>query len=123
MRTLTNLWFDPSLIPWREAGRRLSYERPSRRVIALVLCFTVCSVLDALFTLLSLGDGWQEVNPLMALLLTYGSTTFVSLKMGMTCAAAWILTVFHQWLLLYLVLHGLALFYLALIGYYAVHWR
>ena len=26
MRSLTNLWFDPSLLPWREVGRRLSVE-------------------------------------------------------------------------------------------------
>ena len=99
-------------------------ERPSGRVIALVLCIAVGSTLDALFTLLYLGDGWREVNPLMALILTYGSTTFVSLKMGITCAGVWIIAALHQWLpaSAYLVLYGLALCYLALIGYYAVHW-
>ena len=98
-------------------------ERPSRRVIALVLCITVCSALDALFTLLYNGNGWREVNPLMALLLTYGPTTFVSFKMGITCAAVWIIAALHHWLPLsaYLILHGLALIFLALIGYYAVH--
>ncbi len=98
-------------------------ERPSRRVIALVLFITVCSALDALFTLLSLGPGVREVNPLMALLLTYGPTTFVSLKMGITCAAVWIIAALRQWLptTAYLILHGLALIFLALIGYYAVH--
>ncbi len=124
MRTLTNLSFDPSLLPWREVGRRLSVERPSRRVIALVLCITVCSALDALCTLLSLGDGVREVNPLMALFLTYGPTTFVSLKMGMTCAAVWTIAALHHWLpaTAYLGLHGLALFSLALIGHHAVRW-
>ena len=99
-------------------------ERPSRRVTALVLCITVGSALDALFTLLSLGDGVREVNPLMALLLTYGPTTFVSLKRGMTCAAVWIVTALYQWLSAStcLVLHGPALLYLALIGHYTVHW-
>ena len=99
-------------------------ERPSRRVIALVLCITVCSTLDALFTLLYLGEGWREVNPLMALFLTYGSTTFVSLKMGMTCAGVLITAALHQWLptTAYLALHGLALSSLALIGHHAVHW-
>ncbi len=88
-------------------------ERPSRRVIALVLFITACSALDALFTLLYNGDGWREVNPLMALLLTYGPTTFVSLKMSMTCAGVWIIAALHQWLPVsaYLVLHGLALFF------------
>ncbi len=98
-------------------------EHPSRRVIALVLCITVCSALDALFTLLYNGNGWRELNPLAALLLTYGPTSFVSLKMGITCAAVWIIAALHQWLPLsaYLVLHGLALFYLALVGVYASH--
>ena len=98
-------------------------ERPSRRVIAFVLCIIVCSALDALFTLLYVSDGWREVNPLAALFLTYGPTTFVSFKMGVTCAAVWIIAALHQWLPLsaYLVLHGLALFYLALIGAYAAH--
>ncbi len=124
MRSLTNLWFDPSLLPWREVGRRLSIERPSRRVIALVLFITVGSAIDALCTLLSFGDGVREVNPLMALLLTYVPTTFVSLKMGITCAAVWTIAALHQCLpaSAYLGLHGLALSSLALIGHHAVRW-
>ena len=98
-------------------------EHPSRRVIAFVLCIIMCSALDALFTLLYVSDGWREVNPLAALLLTYGPTTFVSVKMGITCAAVCIIAALHHWLptTAYLVLHGLTLIFLALIGYYAVH--
>ena len=103
--------------------RAVAVERPARRVVALVLCITVCSALDALFMLLYVSDGWREGNPLAALFLTYGPTTFVSFKMGVTCAAVWIIAALHQWLPLsaYLVLYGLALFYLALIGAYAAH--
>ena len=94
-------------------------ERPSRRVICLVLFITVCSALDALFTLLYISNGGSEANPYAALLMSYGDTTFVSLKMAVTGAGAWVLAALQQFVPAYLALHGLTLLYLGVLALHA----
>ncbi len=86
----------------RETGRLIYVKYPSRRVIWLVLFITVCSALDALFTLLHLAEGGGEANPYAALLMTYGDITFVSLKMTITGAGAWVLAALQQFVPAYL---------------------
>ncbi len=102
-------------------ARRLRYTMcPSSWVIALVLFITVCSALDALFTLMHLSEGGQEANPYMGLVLTYGDMTFVSLKMAIMGAGTWVLAALHQVLSAYLALHGLALTFLVVLGIHGV---
>ncbi len=106
----------------RESGRLKYVAYPSRRVIWLVLFITVCSALDALFTLLHIADGGGEANPYAALLMTYGDITFVSPKMAVTGAGAWVLAALQHCLAAYLALHGLTLLYLGVLGLHAAIW-
>lgn len=69
-------------VRYAEEGRRVFGGGPTRRVVGLVLCVLVGSLVDALLTLEHLRRGGSEANPLMALALTYGPTAFLGLKMG-----------------------------------------
>jgi hypothetical protein len=105
-----------------EFSPMIHVELPSRRVIWLVLFIVVCSALDALFTLLFISKGGGEANPCAALLMSYGDTTFVSVKMAITGAGAWVLAALQKFVLAYLALHGLMVLYLGLMGLHAVLW-
>ena len=78
----------------------------------------MCSILDALLTLLHLEDGGHEANPLMYVALAHGTTLFVVLKLSITCVAAWFLAVHQQFPVAYRGLHGLALGYGVLLAYH-----
>lgn len=105
-----------------DSSHLIHAEKLSRRVIWLVLFIMVCSALDALFTLLLISNGGGEANPYAALLIGYGDTTFVSVKMAITGAGAWVLAALQQFVLAYLALHSLMILYLGLMGLHAVLW-
>ncbi len=105
-----------------ETGSLIYVAYPSRRVIWLVLFIMISSALDALFTLLHLAEGGGEANPYAALLMTYGDITFVSLKMAVTGAGAWVLAALQHCLSAYLALHGLTLLYLGVLALHAAIW-
>ena len=60
-------------------------------IVGLAVLVCVCSLLDALLTLLHLEGGGCEANPLMHVALAHGTTLFVVLKLSITCVAAWFL--------------------------------
>jgi hypothetical protein len=75
-----------SAIRWK--GRRKGFRRAgegrhayidclARHIGELAVLVCVCSILDALLTLLHLEDGGHEANPLMHVALAYGTTLFV----------------------------------------------
>lgn len=97
-------------------GQRGTVDCPMPSVIALVVWVTVCSALDAFFTLLYITNGGREANPVMAFALTYGNVTFVILKMGVTCIGVWLLGVFQHFPMAYTFLKGLVLMYLVIMG-------
>lgn len=105
-----------------EYGQAIYLELPSRRVIWLVLLIMVCSALDALFTLLYISNGGGEANPYAALLISYGATTFVSVKMAITGAGAWVLAALQQFVAAYLALYGMMLLYLAVMALHVMLW-
>ena len=118
-----------SAIRWK--GRRKGFRRAgegryayidclARHIGELAVLVCVCSILDALLTLLHLEDGGREANPLMHVALAYGTTLFVVLKFSITCAAAWFLAVHQQFPMAYRGLHGLALGYGMLLAYHLV---
>jgi len=86
----------------------------------LTVVVYVCSILDALLTLLYLQDGGSEANPLMHLALVYSPTAFVALKLSITGGAVWWLAAHQQWTLAARGLHGLALGYGAVLFYHLV---
>ena len=112
-------------------GRRRGFRRageghqgfvdcPTPYVVGLVLWIIMGSALDALCTLVYVSNGGGEANPFMAFALTYGSATFVWLKMGITCLGTWVLSILQQFPLALVVLHILTLIYVGIMGLHAV---
>ena len=89
-----------------------------RRTMVLALCVVVGSLLDALLTLGHLAHGGAEANPWLARTLTYSTTQFLLLKMGLTGAGVWILAAHHQCPLAARGLNGVALVYGAVLVYH-----
>lgn len=78
-----------------EPGRAHGDVGPGLRfaVIAVILG----SALDAGLTLILLGRGASEANPLMAAALALGEEAFLAIKLGGTALAASVLAVHHEW--------------------------
>ncbi len=122
------LWHSVQWRGRRYAGRRggegsnTYVDRPTRRVTLLVCALTLCSVLDALLTLLYLERGGSEANPLMALALQLGFTAFVGLKMGLTGLGVVFLALHQNFRLGLRGLYAMMLMYLALLAYHGLLW-
>jgi hypothetical protein len=102
-------------------GFQLTFDRgASPRVVRLVVFVILCSALDALFTLLHIQQGGSEANPLMALVLAYGTIPFVGLKMGMTGLGTIILATYEHCRLGLKSLQLMALVYAGLMVYHAI---
>jgi hypothetical protein len=93
---------------------------PSRRAVVLLFFVLGASALDALCTLLFIQRGGQEANPFMALVLSYGQTPFVGIKMALTGIGAWLLVAHHYFPMAYRGLLGLAGGYIGLLLLHAV---
>jgi hypothetical protein len=102
---------------FRRAGEayRVYVDVPPPRTTALLFVVVVGSVLDALLTLVFLGNGGDEANPVMALALTQGYTPFVGVKMAVTGLGTWFLAAHRYFPLAYIGLHALAVAYIALL--------
>ena len=119
----------------RLQGRRMGFRRAGEghhtyidglawRVIGLTAFVFVGSILDALLTLLYVQGGGGEANPLMRLALVHSPTLFLTLKVGITGAAVWLLAAHQQWPLAVRGLYGLTLGYGAVLVYHLVLcWR
>jgi Domain of unknown function (DUF5658) len=107
---------------FRRAGEasRAYADCPSRRAVVLLFFVLAASALDALCTLLFLQRGGQEANPFMALVLSYGETPFVGIKMALTGIGAWLLVAHHYFPMAYRGLLGLAGGYIGLLFLHAV---
>jgi Domain of unknown function (DUF5658) len=122
------LWTSLRLRGRRRGGRRAGeghntyVDRPHRRVILMVCIITVCSLLDALFTLLYIERGGVEANPLMALAINLGVRTFVGLKMGLTGVGTVLLALHQNFRLGLRGLYGIVLTYLVLLAYHGFLW-
>jgi Domain of unknown function (DUF5658) len=115
----------------RVHGRRKEFRRtgdashayvdcPSQRAVGLLFVVLGASALDALCTLLFLQRGGQEANPAMALVLSYGQTSFVAIKMALTGIGAWLLVAHHCFPIAYRALFGVAGGYMGLLLLHAV---
>jgi Domain of unknown function (DUF5658) len=92
------------------------------QTVGLTVVVYGCSILDALLTLLYLEDGGSEANPLMHLTLAHSTTLFLTIKIGITGAAAWWLAAHQQWPLATHGLYALALGYGTVLVYHLVLW-
>jgi len=94
------------------------------RISGLTLFILMSSILDAYLTILHLQRGGGEANPFMALVLTYGYTPFLAIKMVTTGVGAWLLAVHQQFVLAWKALHALAGVYALLLIYHLMlMWR
>jgi hypothetical protein len=103
-------------------GHNTYVDHPHRHVVFMVWVITVCSILDALFTLLYLERGGNEANPIMALALSLGITTFVGLKMGLTGIGTVLLALHQNFRLGLRGLYSIVLVYLFLLAYHGFLW-
>lgn len=103
-----------------DEGHNVHVECPPLLVVGLVFGVIVGSVLDALFTLIHIGNGRGEANPLMALVLSHGAIVFVGYKMGLTAAGAWILVALQKFPFALKALYAMAITYLILLAYHMV---
>jgi hypothetical protein len=90
------------------------------RVVALVLFVVLCSALDALFTLIHIQQGGFEANPVMAMALNQGISSFVGMKMALTGLGATLLAIHQNFWLGIRGLHTLALIYAGLLVYHLI---
>ena len=106
----------------RRAGEayRAYVDCPSRRAAVLLFFVLLASAGDALCTLLFIQRGGQEANPFMALLLSFGQTPFVAVKMAFTGIGAWLLMAHHYFPMAYRGLLGMAGGYAGLLLMHAV---
>jgi hypothetical protein len=115
----------------RAGGRRRGFRRagdashsyvdcPSQDAVVLLFFVLGASVVDALCTLLFLQRGGREANPIMALMLSYGQTPFVGIKMALTGIGAWFLVAHYYYPMAYKGLLALAGSYIALLLVHAV---
>jgi hypothetical protein len=88
------------------------------RGVVLVVMVLTASALDAWLTLIHLQHGGQEANPVMAFVLLYGYSPFVTVKMVLTGMGVWLLAAHQQFSLAWKGLHAMAAIYLLLIGYH-----
>jgi hypothetical protein len=115
----------------RVNGRRQGFRRvgeayhayvdcPSQRVTLLLFAVVICSVLDALCTLLFLERGGEEANPIMALAMSHGTVVFVALKMALTGFGAWFMAAHQHFAVAFKGLHVLAGGYALLLFIHAI---
>ncbi len=126
-RKRSTLW--GSLRYGRRQGARRSGEgqdtyvdQPARRVTMLVSVILVCSILDALLTLLYIQRGGAEANPIMAAAINSGMTLFVATKMLLTAFGAIMLAIHQNFRLGSQGLYGMAVIYIALLLYHGILW-
>jgi len=99
-------------------ARRAYVDRLAPATVAVALFIVVCSILDALFTLLHLQSGGREVNPLMHLALCAGLPVFLGAKTAGTGLGVVILAAHQNFLLAWRAIQVLAVAYAVLLGYH-----
>jgi hypothetical protein len=100
------------------AGANTYVDCLAPRISGLAVLVMISSILDAYLTILHLQRGGGEVNPFMALVLTYGYAPFLAIKIVVTGIGAWLLAVHQQFVLAWKALHALAGVYGLLLSYH-----
>lgn len=101
-------------------GRDRYVDRPLCRVALLALLAVLFSSLDALLTLLHIGNGGYEVNPLMESALLAGVGVFVGVKTLLTDVGVLFLAIHQNFRLAWLALHSTVALYAALLAYHTL---
>jgi hypothetical protein len=109
----------------RRRGARRTHEEEGSfvdlygvRLLLVILWIALMNVADSFFTLIHLQNGGTEVNPVAALLLSTGLSSFVLLKSGLIAVALCVLCVHKNFNLARLGLWIAALAYTLLCAYH-----
>jgi len=108
--------------PRREADRQVpqKVDRYSQRIFVMILFILGLSLTDALFTLLLVDNGAEEVNPLMAYYLEEGQLFFILIKYFLTCASVMLILFYKDCSLFKTKAKVRVLFYLVPISFLLV---
>lgn len=101
-------------------GENQYVDRLRRRTVGLVIAIVLACALDALFTLLHVGGGAVEANPLMAMALERGDGAFLALKFAITIVGVWLLAVHQNFRVGLRGLYVVAVGYVVLIAYHVI---
>jgi hypothetical protein len=127
-RQCNNVWASLRLSGRRQGSRRNGegedtyVDHPARHVVNMACVIIVCSILDALLTLLYIERGGEEANPVMAVAIDFGMTTFVGLKMALTILGIGLLALHQNFRLGLRGLYGMTIIYLILLAYHGIIW-
>ncbi|MBW1699551.1 MAG: hypothetical protein JRH18_20330 [Deltaproteobacteria bacterium] len=96
----------------RQEDRREIFlvDRYSSALFAAIVLILFLSVIDALLTLILIGHGAKEINPLMAYLLEIEPKIFMMVKYLLTCTSLVIFLVFRNIFLQSIKIYSRALF-------------
>ena len=72
------------------------FDQYSSKIFLSIIVLLLLSITDALLTLILIGNGASEINPVMAYFLKFGPYTFISVKYFLTCYTAIIFLVFSN---------------------------
>lgn len=103
-----------------DEGTNRYVDHVSGRVAALVLVVLIASILDALFTLLHMQHGGQEINPIMRHALTGGPGLFLGIKIFGTALGVVFLAIHQNFRLSRVALHCAVAVYGVVLAYHAV---
>jgi hypothetical protein len=105
---------------FRRAGEGVNayVDRLQPLTAALSVFVVLASSFDAFLTLLHLGEGGSEANPVMQLALDHGVGAFLSSKVLLTATGAWVLAVHQNFPLGKKGLRCLVILYLVLTAYH-----
>ena len=95
-------------------------DRYSQSIFGAILVILFLSVADALLTLLLMGHGAIEVNPIMAYYLNIGPYTFLTVKYLLTCLAVLLLLMCQNIFLRTIKIYTRSLFYVIIAAFISV---
>lgn len=103
-----------------EENSAIYVDRIGSRVATMLVAIFLCHCLDALFTLLHLGRGGYELNPLMRYVLEFGAGPFLAVKLGTAGPGLVFLGLHEHFPYVRRGIAALLVIYAALVGYHCV---
>ncbi|NIM99612.1 MAG: hypothetical protein GTO24_16535 [candidate division Zixibacteria bacterium] len=102
----------------RKSDRKIHFrvDRYGSRLFFTLLTIILLSVLDVYFTILHLGRGAQEINPLMNFVAGYGDIYFFAAKYVLTALGILLLCIYKNLLFVRVIIASIIAIYLIVLG-------
>ena len=110
--------FAPALSASEEEAGGIYVDRPGRAAYTILFAVLALSLLDAVFTLIHLGRGGREANPVMDRAIGIGPVTVLVIKCALTTSGMLLLILHKTFRGVRLVLGAVLAVYLGLMGYH-----